>query len=208
MSKPFRLDNWSIKNAIRKQEILKGKKPIGRGYFSAIYEGTRKNTVIKVTVDETAWAMLNDWCVGISHKNLPRVIKNYGQIGEARIAGNSYSIYMYEVEKLQPLKGENRELAKKIEDLTRSLQTKYHLHTHDSAYLAFNDAAHCKELSRGLRNVMAKISDFCSNYSKTIIDLHRGNMMQRANGDLVIIDPICDNEMLKAIYKQRNRFAW
>lgn len=194
----FRLDSWDVKNVLSQIPELQGKKPIARGAFSAIYEGTRKNTVIKVTVDDSAYYMLNDGCVGIQHKHLPRVIKNHGEVGSVRVNHMERGVFMYEVEKLEKLKGgtDARKVACMLSDTVVSASMKY-AGQYGTAYMTFNDVAHNKLLPRAIRNLAAKISDFCCNFYQASPDLHMGNMMMRSNGDLVVIDPISNAEMIK-----------
>ncbi|MHB0928657.1 MAG: hypothetical protein ACYC3W_07020 [Candidatus Nanopelagicales bacterium] len=52
-------------------------------------------------------------------------------------------------------------------------------------------------VSLTLRQAMQQLMFFCQSTQVGILDMHLGNFMQRANGDLVLTDPICDDRLLE-----------
>lgn len=192
--KALRLDQWGVKEA-RRHKPLEGKQIIGRGVFSAVFEGTRKNTVLKLTVDDIAYWSLNDIYVGVRHRHVPRVIANYREVGSAKINGRDYPIFLYEIERLERVNGEARRLAKLIcnaESTSRQTLRGPGIFERPSADKVFATMAKDKALPRSVRNALCRLAEFAENVPGGDVDLHMGNFMQRANGDLVLSDPIAN----------------
>jgi hypothetical protein len=209
--KALRLDNRDVKLAMN-HPLLKDKKPIGRGVFSAVFEGTRKNTVLKMTVDDISYCLLNDWTVGVKHRHFPRVIENHGDIGAVRISGMQYPIYLYEVERLEKLK--NGSDTKRLAQMISRSKDKVHWNSisrwddYTRAYMELTIMARDAMLPRSIRNALSLLSDFCSNMPGSTLDMHLGNFMQRKNGELVITDPLANVEIMNSASAQLSRRGW
>jgi len=192
MRKALRLNDWSVKQAIESRPELAGKKPIGRGLFSAIYEGTKPGRVLKVTVDDIGYWMLNDRCVGLSGKHFPKLYQNFGVIGEIKRGGSAFPIYMFEVERLEPLAAGSD--ARKIARATGNA-------SYRASLIAGGSRANCYDVlcelkvpgvARSVRRALSALRDFASYFSHGTLDMHMGNFMQRKDGTLVITDPIAN----------------
>jgi hypothetical protein len=196
----LRLDNWSVKRA-RNHPLLVGKKHFARGAFSAIFDGTRKNTVLKMTVDPISYGMLNWSFPYVNHRHFPRVVKNHSDIGEVRINGENYPIFLYEIERLEKLKvgGEARATAKLIKTSLMLASNSTPLWQRiNIPYTEIEAVAQDRALPKSIRNAMDQLSTFCSNIGDAFfIDMHMANFMQRKNGELVISDPLASKALLK-----------
>lgn len=206
MCKALRKDCWGVQVALR-HPLLEGKKMIGRGVFSMVFEGTRKNTVLKMTVDDIGYYAFNDWAVGCRHRHFPRIIQSEGDIGCAKINGRDRPIYLFEMERLEKLTGEARKLARQVMNVGATASGKYHWKTGDDvrAMLTFGEMVRDKSLPRSVRNAIQQLEEFCGNVPGGSVDLHMNNMMQRKNGDLVIIDPIANMKIWRDSVEQLRR---
>lgn len=193
--KALRLDHWEVKNVLR-HPLLEGKKPIGRGCFSAIFEGTRKNTVLKLTVDDIGYWLLNCWATKVEHKHFPRIVDRHGDIGTVKLGGTDYPLFLFEMEKLEKIKpgSDAKKLARRIQGVAQTASNKAGLWMRDDlrsvmmAQHMMQDTA----LPRSIRNALGQLENFCCNYPGGQMDLHMNNMMQRKNGELVITDPLAN----------------
>lgn len=193
--KALRLDHWEVKSALR-HPLLEGKKPIGRGCFSAIFEGTRKNTVLKLTVDDIGYWLFNCWATKVEHRHFPRIIDRHGDIGTVKLRGTDYPLFLFEMEKLEKIKPgtDTKRLAMKIQNTVRTASNKAGLWMRDDLRSAMMVQHMMQDttLPRSIRNALGQLKNFCCNYPGGQMDLHINNMMQRKNGELVITDPLAN----------------
>jgi hypothetical protein len=194
MRKALLLTDYNVKRAMQ-HPTIKGKKPIGRGVFSAVFEGSKPDRVAKLTVDPLSYWMLNDPYVGLSGKHFPKVFENSGEVGYSEIFGLGCPIYLYEIEKLKPVrKTEASRLARKI---TKA----HHYGCGGTASRQFKNMAKRLdgEIPSSLTDSLLELSEFCeiSDADRCgFIDLHLGNYMARDDGELVFTDPICNLEII------------
>ena len=194
VAKVMKLTDQGVREAMR-HPVLKGKKIIGRGVFSIVFEGTRKNAVLKLTCDQYAYRMLNDDHCAVTHRHFPRVSKNYSRVGNVKLAGRDFPIYLYEMERLEELQfgTEQRKLALKLcksVDLSdwKTASTMSRIQT----ALALEDAAKDKNMPRSIKNALMDLGRFCRAMPGAGLDLHMGNIMRRKNGEIVFTDPQLD----------------
>lgn len=186
MRKLLKLTDWRVK-AVVKELGLDKKKILGRGVFSIVFEGNAKNTVLKLTVDDIGYALFNDWAAGIKHHlHFPKIVKDFGSVGEVRFKGESYTLYLFEMEKLIPvINKEAKRIARKISRLC------------DFKPLLTTEILCNKDLPKSIRNALFRLDEFCKNLPGGLLDMHAGNYMQRVNGTLVIIDPLSSIKVRK-----------
>lgn len=193
--KALRLDHWEVKSALR-HSLLEGKKPIGRGCFSAIFEGTRKNTVLKLTVDNFGYWLFNCWTAKVEHRHFPRIIDSHGDIGTVKLGGTDYPLFLFEMEKLEKIKPgtDTKRLAMNIQNAVRTANDKVDLWMRNDLRSAMmvQHMTQNTTLPRSIRNALGQLENFCFSYPGGQIDLHINNMMQRKNGELVITDPLAN----------------
>jgi hypothetical protein len=216
--KVLQLNDWRVKQALR-HEALVGKKCIARGAFSAVYEGGRANTVIKVTTDSFNYWMLNCNVSAVDHRHFPRLVENYQDIGEISLNGQMFPIYAFEIERLQKLEigSDTRKLASAIAQQHRSSKGKlttarYRCRSKPmSAAEQIEDIVKCaKNLPRSVKNALRQLENFCATCDDGGIqlDMHLGNFMQRKNGELVITDPLMDFNAYQARISQFRVRSW
>lgn len=209
--KALRKDHLGVQMALR-HPLLDGKKMIGRGVFSMVFEGTRKNTVLKMTVDNIGYYAFNDYMCGVRHKHFPRVTDCHGEIGTVRLGKHEESIYLYEMERLQPLKvgSEARRLARSIANAAATASGQHFWRTSEDirAMLTFGSMLQDKSLPRSIRNALQQLEEFCGRMPGGSVDLHMHNMMMRKNGDLVIIDPVANMQIWRNARDQLRQRGW
>ncbi|WP_354734515.1 hypothetical protein [Acinetobacter nosocomialis] len=195
--------------AIRKNhEALKGRKLIASGMFSGIFESGNPNTVLKLTACPASYFLLTDETLKIEDIHSPKLIKNYGQVGEYLVGKNVKEthltkpnrklvpLYLFEVEKLEKIgKGENRSLALNLTyELRRRLANLEHGHSVRGATAKILTEL-AKELPQ-LQNLptvatyIKKLNQFVANYGDAFYDIHAANLMQRPDGTVVFSDPV------------------
>lgn len=195
--------------AIRKNhDALKGRKLIASGMFSGIFESGNPNTVLKLTACPASYLLLTDNALKIEDVHSPKLIQNYGQVGEYLVGKNVKEthltkpnrklvpLYLFEVEKLEKIaKGENRSLAL---NLTYELRRKLALLEYGSSVRGAT-AKILIELSKELpqlqntpsiANYFEKLNQFVGNYGDAFYDIHAANLMQRSDGTVVFSDPV------------------
>lgn len=202
MSLAFNLNDWAMRD-LRQLPELKDKKLIGRGMFSAVFEGSRPDTVLKMTVDSVGYWLLNCCAAGVSGDHFPRVIKNHHDIGVVDVGKTEFPVYLFEMERLVKLKvgSATRKLARKIS--TSQLKISRASWSSDVTG-QLGELANVAKLPETLRQAIRDVESFASNYPNAQLDMHMGNFMQRENGDLVITDPLFDVE----VFNVSNRSHW
>lgn len=196
MIRVLRLNDSGVRQALR-HPLLAGGKLIGRGVFSAIFEGNN-NSVMKLTADSVNYRMLNgDSCV--KHRHFPKVVANHTTVGKVTIAGMDFPLYLYEVEKLQRLHRNSDagrlawKMAEKQRHWAHSDFTDFSV-----SVITVGEMTKDTKLPRAMRNALAQLEAFILSCPDGILDMHFGNFMQRANGELVLTDPLFDAPTLYA----------
>jgi len=198
IAKILKLDDWRVKLATQ-HEAIKGKKPIARGVFSAIYDGSRPNTVYKLTADSFGYWMLNCDYYGVKHRHFPKVFKNFGEVGEIKLGKKEFPLYLFEMERLERVSGEAKKQAQAIvRQQGKTLTNAWQWPQLDRAFFCVQDMLRSKSFSRSVLNAFAQLEEFCCNYPGAALDMHIGNFMKRKNGELVITDPLMDKAVMAA----------
>lgn len=199
-----------IGTGVRKDEIPEKYKKyplINRGTTSAILE-LDADTVLMLTKD----GIKKDWLVnelGIADM-IDDYDTNHPKLGRM-------TTYVLKMPKLYPLSKENRKMARDLEELLRSMNRKAHQMNVD-AKIGINKLSHKQVMTRYKQNiinaffeyfdeydqtnqqehVLSQLIRFLSNYDVDQYewDLRQGNFMQTKTGELVILDPIVDKEIV------------
>lgn len=212
---PFMLLNDpQIRQILKEQEVLRGKKKLAKGFFSGVYEGTREDTVLKLSICQPTY----DFMMNKSdNPHFPKVIKDYGVVGEYEVAKKqskmeyrmfsihsvTVPVYLYEVEKLEKASIENRRIGKKLHDLLYK------------DWDAFRESDRPAEevFQFGFENMLASgylddkptIRDAFQEMATFFLkgtadtDVSMQNFMQRKDGTLIINDPFSDRNMVSAV---------
>lgn len=200
-------------------KALRGKKVIARGVFSAVYEGSRPNTVLKLTADSYGYRMLNDWACCVKHRHFPRVKIDHEQIGDFRMNGEHFPLFLFEMERLEKLAtgSDARRLASRISrEQNNCTNDNWNWPADDRARFGIMSMIETGNLNKSIKNALGELEQFCGNNPGAVLDMHLGNFMQRKNGELVITDPLCDRLALKTRYAcsrpqsaiEFNTFQW
>lgn len=221
--KIFTLNDPVVKDLRRNHPVLEGRKLIGSGQFSGVFEGTREGTVLKLSIDEASYLFHTDGFLKPSSHHFAQVTNNFGRVGTFTTSKNitrtalsnpielQVPIYLYEVELLQkiPQGTENHRLAKRLtrdwraqdersrcEDL-RNRAKDIALHLRDNCYYQHDN--------RSIMDAIDEIADFMLDYNPNgaFVDIHGANMMQRTDGTFVFSDPVGDLRIYNSHYTFR-----
>lgn len=174
---------------------LAGKRLIGRGAFAAVFEGSRPNTVYKLTSDAVSYWVLCDPYVGVKHRLLPKVVHNYGEVSEFRIKAEMFPVYLLELERLLPIRRGTPE-----KKLVRLIEKASHPRRFDDDERElFMRASHRSNgLPPAVRQALRMLGDFVVNFPNAHADLCAQNFMRRVSGDVVFSDPLFDRQMFES----------
>jgi hypothetical protein len=195
--------------AARHMPELKGKNPIGRGVFTAVFEGTRPDTVLKLTVDSRAYGLLCDGVLCCDGPHFPKVTRKFGQVGDVNIRGEDFPLYLYEVERLERLKGGTlaSKQAHALIKLAYSASAQTPGEASDDDYSAqtldhlVSFADEHPLLTGTLTAAVDMLRSWVHSNDEVSMDMHRANFMMTGAGTLVINDPICHRYLLNRIQR-------
>ena len=183
----------------RTHPLLQGKKPFARGSFSAVFDGTQPDRVLKLTVDSLHYCYLTDYCTPQGpHK--PVVHQDFDDVGET---ADGQALYLVEVERLNKLPVGNpykRLLGRVIRWYTRN--GRHYLPDEDTDF---------KGLPKTLASFFADLNVFVDNYGANF-DPKVGNnfLLRPADDTLVVNDPIFDRKAYERYHRSRQheRGGW
>lgn len=186
--------------AARRHPALKGLRHLARGTFCSVYD--KGDTVLKLTCDRIQYAFSAEG-LAPTGPYFPRLIKDYGLVGETRVG---LPIYLMEMEKLDKMRGapaETRKLARELMRETEALYlTNYH-HTRLAKVREVDRARYASvatlqevvdestTLPGDMCEALDEVRQFISNYDAGM-DMHTGNLMRRGD-QLVLNDVVCDS---------------
>jgi hypothetical protein len=186
------LKDWKVAHLRRTLTCFANTRTLARGTFSAVFETPDPTRVLKLTTDPTHYSYLTD---GISpdgpHK--PVVLHDYGEVGET---SDELPLYLVELERLQKVRAgtENGLLPRRI--------VRHANKDPDRRYP--DDPDHVPGMPPSLVRFLDDLNHFIFNLAYTP-DVHGGNFMERADGTLVVNDPVFDNKLLLRTSRERYR---
>lgn len=202
------MNDSSVTTVRKTHEALKGRKLIASGMFSGVFESGNPNTVLKLTACPATYYMLNDEAIKIDDIHSPKLIKNYGQVGEYLVGKNVKEtnltkpnkklvpLFLFEVERLEKIsKGPNRSLALNLTyELRRRLAGLEHGISVRGATAKIliemaNQLPQLKDVPT-LLPYFEKLNNFVGSYGDAFYDIHAANLMQRSDGTIVFSDPV------------------
>lgn len=175
-----------------KKDYPKIGRRIARGGNSIIYEGSKPNTVFKLTVDPAAWWALADPYFALKGKHFLKLIQAIGEVGEStRRPG--MPLYLMEIERLENPRGRS-----KASFAYRHLSRKYDYTINDSVLRGVEWICHSikeKRVKGSLKTALLQIVEFIQTFD-CYPDIHAGNIMRR--GDIwVFSDPVASRDVVK-----------
>lgn len=186
MSTILKLRDTNVRQALR-HPALTGLTRLARGAFCVVYDNG--DTVLKLTCDAKQYGLYAD-AYSPEGPYFPTLVKSYGDVGETY---DGLTLYLVEMEKLQPVSSGSSEL--------RSLAKKLIWHIDclncygSSPYKVLNGIVKDEAFPQDLRDAFDALETFVSNYSCGI-DFHSENLMRRGE-QLVLNDVIVDHEALR-----------
>lgn len=186
------LKDHGVQRARRAHPALAGKPCLARGTFSAVFEGTRPETVLKLTMDRSNYAYMTD---GLSpdgpHK--PELFEDHHIVGEA---STGEDLYLIEVERLAPLKGPAAH-ATVLRQVMRQL-SRHTMCTPGADGTTFPDSVWSHPGVCGtLAEFLHRLEWFAQNYECRIDAKVGQNYMMRAKDQTVVAsDPVFDAKLL------------
>lgn len=170
-----------IRSFVRSDPRLRGAKVIGRGSFCRVFETSDPNRVFKLTADSIHAAYLVDRYApqGVFK---PVVHEDFEVVCETR---SGVTVRLLEIEKLQKIHrtSPNRRLVRRICDFVfrvRGARMRFPAPEDELPWLPPD-----------LALFMSQVNDFCETYDCKV-DAHAASFMERADGSLVLSDPVYD----------------
>lgn len=179
------LRDWGVVRARSRHPLLRGKRALARGTFSAVFEGASPTTVLKLTLDRSHYAYMTDYLApqGVFK---PRLVQDFGAIGQTT---RGFELYLLEVERLEKLPRGNPS-ARVVRRVVK--------HYRDSGYKDLPcEASAVKELDEGFARFLADLNVFISNFDCRFDGKVGNNFLYRPSEDqLVVSDPVFDAQLL------------
>lgn len=175
-----------VRSFVRRDERLRSAKVLGKGSFCRVLESSDPNRVFKLTTDRAHVAYLVD---RLAPQGLfkPVVHADHGIVFRTR---DDVDVHLLEIERLQKVhRGTpNGQLVRRIcsfVNRNRRALPEERLPTPEDKL---------EWLPAELAEFMAEVNDFCWNFDCRM-DVHWGNFMERADGTLVLSDPVYDYQL-------------
>lgn len=205
----FVLSDANIKSIRNNHPALKGKKLIGTGQYSGVFEGSNPNTVLKLSIDRASYVFHTSYMLDHQSSHITKVIKDYGIVGNfvtsKNVTRTAYSqpdeltvpVFLYEVEKLDKIqmKTPNKLLSHRLTADWRKLNRREEDECEYECSKKAIAELKAKEYMKGQEScieALELITYFNFIYSDSFSDIHGANLMQRPNGEFVFSDPIGD----------------
>lgn len=204
----LRLTDAGTRYAIREQGLHQRRR-LARGQFAAVYEGDTPNDVYKLTADAVHFEGLRSYLIG---PHFPEMTVNYGIVGE-QLAPN-LSLYFFKMPRLYPTRradASTRKLCRLIREQeqihssdaynrsTKEPGGRPLVHRHFLSWLGRDISKNMMENDRlplSIREAMESIHTMACNFDNLCLDMHSGNFMVSAGGQLMFSDPIADADLL------------
>jgi len=176
-----------VRRILRDLGLLSGA-PLGRGNFSLVYASERPGRVIKLTADRSTARYL---AAGLPGPHVPVCHRAPEIVGML----DDIDVYRIEMERL---------VATAAASPARRLARQVHAaHCRLRASNEVGDPARLfAHLPASLRDLMGHILQMTSLADDVGLDLAPRNMMQRADGTLVVTDPVFDRRLAGVAYRQ------
>lgn len=219
--KIFTLTDPLVKEIRKNHPALAGRKLIGSGQYSGVFESDNENTVLKLSIDEASYLFHTDALYRPDSHHFANVIHNFGRVGTFTTSKNvtrtkltnpielQVPIYLYEIERLHkiPQGTSNATLSRRIakdwrEGDKQSQVPDYRSRAKDIAH-HLRDNAFYQHDNPTIIDALDELAQFMQDYDRAFVDLHGANMMQRADGTFVFSDPIGDDRIYNAHYTFR-----
>lgn len=218
MKKIFTLNDPDVKKIRQSHPALKGRKLIGSGQYSGVFESDNPDTVLKLSIDEASYLFHNDAFLRPESHHFSQAVRDFGRVGTFTTSKNvtrtkltnpvelQVPIYLYEIEKLHkipqgtPNSLLSRRIAKDWRDGDERSQVIDYRPRAKDIVRHLRDNAFYQHDNPTVIDALEELAQFVQDYDRAFVDLHGANMMQRADGTFVFSDPIGDDRIYNAHY--------
>jgi hypothetical protein len=205
--------NMSWYDLTKKLEQETGIKPVANGRYGVIFTKPEWNYVIKIFDEDPEYLGFVDFVLSHPNKHYPKIIKKPMTMHHfhSRDPSSTYKFYIVKIEKLYPV---SEEMGGFLEIYLPYLMEVYYRqyvmdqsdqnykYDGDSAERTFNGpfGKKIKTSYVGLFEQMPWLKSLSKAYWKVMAadlgaeDMHKGNIMQRKDGTIVLIDPVWAGE--------------
>ena len=189
---------------VMQQYGLTTKNRLGRGMFCAAYDAGW-DEVMKLTSDPIQMESIRDYFKG---KHFPRLIHNYGYMGEQR---NEASLFLFKVDRLKPLKEADaatqtlaRSLVRRTCKLygTVNVEEKYRWNNFytERDKLIVQSLIDDVRLPQSLRDAFEPVLSMLNDYDGMRLDLCGANLMVRGQDELILNDIVVDGKLISKLH--------
>jgi len=185
------LRDWGVVRARSRHRLLRAKRVLARGTFSAIFDGSRADTVLKLTLDRSQYVYMTD-SLSPQGAYKPRLIEDFGAIGQTT---QGHELYLIEVERLEKLPRGNAaaRVARRVVK---------HFWQSGCKELPCEESA-VKELDAGFAEFLSDLHAFITNFDFRFDAKVGSNFLYRSSeNQLVVSDPVFDAELLAEALKR------
>lgn len=214
------LGSKEVREVRKSHPALKNKKPIAAGMFSGVFEGNSPNTVLKLTICPSSYALLTDQrLLGTLHT--PQLIKDHGVVGQFKTGTNiketkltkaiikDVPMYLVEIERLQKVPiGTTKQVITHISKAIKramlaTLESESHTVNQSNALLELCQSSKHIGGIQSYKDYAESLVSFMESHPDAFYDTHVANFMQREDGTLVFSDPVGSID----IYKTQGVFS-
>lgn len=164
-----------IGRTLRNLPQLRDKRLIGRGSFCAVFEGSRHDTVYKLTTDRSAWCYMTG-AYRPTGTHTPVVLRDFGDVSP----DEEKPVFLVEVERLVPLR--SKPPCDYSKGFAFVVKNHWEIFNRGQTTLLFR----CPP---SLRDFFEDLHIFTSNFECSF-DATMRNVMRRHDGTLVASDPV------------------
>ena len=186
--KILKLTDLNVRHLRATHPAFAGTRLLARGTFCAVFEMSDTSRVLKLTTDRAHANYLTD-CLSPQGEYKPEVLKTHDIDVETE---HGLPLYLFEVERLQkvPAGSPAKKLASRLMRFCDE-------HAHFPEKLTDIEG-----MTASLAQFLKELNWFIANYDVKA-DLKMDNFMQRADGTLVMSDPVFDSKLLHQEYQRQ-----
>lgn len=179
----------TLPDSIPDHPLLRGRREIGRGEYSAVFEADDPDHVLKLISSPADYFLLTaeDRPRGI---HFPVVYKDHGVVGRA---ASGYPFHLIEMERLYPLEKDSgaANLARRLAMFYwQACQKWSQLGMHMGRIAFFHMLKEPLAVDETMHEALTALSEFIEEYQVLPDILSTDNLMMRKDGTLVFCDPV------------------
>lgn len=178
-----------LPDPVPEHPLLKGRKEIGRGEYSIVFDAEDPEHVLKLVSSPADYFLLTaeDRPRGV---HFPVVYADHGTVGRAL---SGYPFHLIEMERLYPLEQRSAasDLARRLADVYwQACQQWSQLGMNMGRIALYHMVRSPLKLNDTMQEALTALSDFVEEYQVLPDILNTDNLMMRKDGTLVFCDPV------------------